>query len=120
MNYLNYNWNINLEETLNLAFETIKEILKEEKDNTIYFDKLIFLLNTRTKNTKIKKDNKSITISKFLKFCSNGVLQFIYKYDDFFVIKNKGKIKIRLNNKEKLFNEFDDWIFINKEKIENL
>ena len=42
MNYQNYNWNINLEETLNLAFETIKEILKEEKDNTIDFDKLIF------------------------------------------------------------------------------
>ena len=49
---------------------------------------------------KIKKDNKTITISKFLKFCTKGVLQFIRNYDDFFVENNKGKIFVHLNNKE--------------------
>ena len=53
-------------------------------------------------------------MSKFLKCCSVSVLQFIYKYDDFFVENNKGKITVSLNNKENLFNEFNEWIFINK------
>jgi hypothetical protein len=120
MGYQNYNWNIELNEGLNLAFNTIKDILKEKKNNSIDLNDLIFLINIRTTNKKIKKDNKIITLTKFLKFSSSGVLKFIYKYDDFFVSENKGKIIITLNNKDKLFNEFDEWIFINKEKIESL
>tara|TARA_A100001015_G_scaffold296290_1_gene376380 strand:+ start:1393 stop:1740 length:348 start_codon:yes stop_codon:yes gene_type:complete len=115
MGYQNYKWNISYDEGINVAYETIKDILKE--NNSIDFNNLIFLLNSRTKTMKIKKDNKTITISKFLKFCTKGVLQFIRNYDDFFVENNKGKIFIHLNNKEKLFNEFDDWIFINTESL---
>ena len=47
MGYQNYKWSISYDEGINIAYETIKDVLKE--NNSIDFNNLIFLLNSRTK-----------------------------------------------------------------------
>ena len=64
MGYENYKWNIELEKGLELAFTTIKDILKKKND-IIDFNNLIFLLNHRTENM-IKKIIKKLQCQNFL------------------------------------------------------
>ena len=115
----NYKWNIEKEKGILIAKNNITNILKESKDNDIELNELIFLLNNRTKKLDLKNNNKKKTLSNFLKVVCKGILQFLNDYDDYFVIKKNNKIYISYNNKKKLFGEFDEWLFINKENIES-
>ena len=114
----NYKWNIDLEKGKLIAHETIIEIIKEHND-LIDFNALILLLNQRTKNLNLKNNNQKKTITNFLKSNFKGSLNFIESLDNVFVIKNNNNILISLNNRGKLFHDFDDWCFINSENIES-
>jgi len=118
----NYKWNIDKEKGILIAKDNITKLLKESKNNTLEFNELVFLLNNRTRNLDLKNNNKKKTLTNFLKIVCNGVLQFIDDYDDYLVIKKNNYIYISYNNKKNLFaefDEFDEWIFINKENIES-
>ena len=118
----NYKWNIDKEKGILIAKDNITKILKESKNNTLELNEVVFLLNNRTRNLDLKNNNKKKTLTNFLKIVCNGVLQFIDDYDDYLVIKKNNYIYISYNNKKNLFaefDEFDEWIFINKENIES-
>ena len=119
----NYKWNIDLEKGTKIAKETIIEIIKEN-NYLIDFNKLIILLNQRTKYLNLKNNNIKRTITNFLKSNYKGTLHFIEKIDDIFIengnkTDNGKQTCIRYNDKTKLFHEFDDWIFINEENIDS-
>ena len=82
----NYKWNIDLEKGKLIAHEKIIEIIKENND-LIDFNKLILLLNQRTKNLNLKNNNVKRTITNFLKSTSGGSLHFIESLDDIFIHK---------------------------------
>ena len=129
----NYKWNIDLEKGTQIAKETIIEIIKEN-NYLIDFNKLIILLNQRTKYLNLKNNNIKRTITNFLKYNYKGTLHFIETIEDIFIengkqtdngnktdsgkqIESGKQTFIRYNDKTKLFHEFDDWIFINEDNI---
>ena len=114
----NYKWNIELEKGKLIAQKTIIDILKES-DSEIKYNELIDLLNLRTKYLNLKNNNKKQLMTNFLKSNFKGSLNFIESLDNVFVIKNNNNILISLNNRGKLFHDFDDWCFINSENIES-
>ena len=59
-----------------IAHETIIEIIKENND-LIDLNKLILLLNQRTKNLNLKNNNVKRTITNFLKSNYKGSLHFM-------------------------------------------
>ena len=114
----NYKWNIDLEKGKLIAHETIIEIIKEHND-LIDFNALILLLNQRTKNLNLKNNNQKKTITNFLKSNFKGTLHFMESLDDIFIHKRDNKILISYNDKNELFQEFDEWLFVNTENIES-
>ena len=118
----NYKWNIDLEKGTQIAKETIIEIIKEN-NYLIDFNKLIILLNQRTKYLNLKNNNIKRTITNFLKSNYKGTLHFIETIEDIFIDSgNQTDSKqtfIRYNDKTKLFHEFEDWVFINEENIDS-
>ena len=68
----NYKWNISLEKGKLSAHETIIEIIKEHND-LIDLNKLILLLNQRTKHLNLKNNNVKRTITNFLKSTSCNI-----------------------------------------------
>lgn len=114
----NYKWNIELEKGKLIAQKIILDILKDS-DKEIKLDELIKLLNLRTKYLNLRNNNKKQLMTNFLKSNFKGSLNFIESIDNVFVIKNNNNILISLNNRGKLFHEFDDWCFINSENIES-
>ena len=114
----NYKWNISLEKGKLIAIKSINEIIKEH-NYLIDFNKLILLLNQRTKHLNIKNNNVKRTITNFLKSNYKGTLHFIESLDDIFIHKRDNKIFISYNDKNKLFHEYDEWLFINEENIES-
>ena len=114
----NYKWNIDLEKGKLIAHETIIEIIKEHND-LIDFNALILLLNQRTKNLNLKNNIQKKTITNFLKSNFKGTLHFMESLDDVFIHKRDNKILISYNDKNELFQEFDEWLFINTENIES-
>ena len=58
-------------------------------------------------------------MTNFLKSNCKGTLNFLKNSDIFFINKKDNKILISYNDKENIFGEFDDWIYINKENIKS-
>lgn len=125
----NYKWNIDLEKGTQIAKETIIEIIKEN-NYLIDFNKLIILLNHRTKYLNLKNNNIKRTITNFLKYNYKGTLHFIETIEGIFIengnqtgngkqTDNGKQTFIRYNDKTKLFHEFGGWIFINGENIDS-
>ena len=111
-------WNIDKNKCSDIAKVHISNIIQENSNN-IEFYELISILNKRTKILDLKNNNEKKTMTNFLKLNFKGTLNFIKQYDIFFVTKKSNKIFISYNNKENLFSEYDDWIFINQENIES-
>ena len=109
MVHKNYKWNISVEEGKKIAFDSIKEILKEKKENHIQINELIFLLNNRTKNIKLFNNHKKKNITNFIKNNLQGIKSFIQTYDEFLLIEENNETIIKLNN----VNLYNDWIFVN-------
>lgn len=115
----NYKWNIDKEKCLDIAKNISIDILKEKTDHIIELNELVTLLNKRTYHLDMRNNNIKRTMTKFLKSNCKGILNFLENSDVFFVNKKDNKIFISYNNKENLFGEFDDWLYINKENIKS-
>ena len=115
----NYKWNINKEEGCNLAIKFSIDILKEKTNNNIEFNEFVTLLNKKTYHLDFKNNNIKRTMTNFLKSNCKGTLNFFRTSDIFFINKKDNKIFISYNDKENLFGEFDDWIYINKENVKS-
>ena len=104
-------WNISEEKCFEIIHLTLIDILNETKDKTMNLNKLVELLNTRTKIYKLNDNKKYNSFSKYLKINHNGILKFIEDYNFYGVIKTDKNIFIKLY---KNLIEFNDITFANR------
>lgn len=104
-------WNISEEKCFEIIHLTLIDILNETKDKTMNLNKLVELLNYRTKIYKLNDNKKYNSFSKYLKINHNGILKFIEDYNFYGVIKTDKNIFIKLY---KNLIEFNDITFANR------
>lgn len=104
-------WNISEEKCFEIIHLTLIDILNETKDKTMNLNKLVEILNTRTKIYKLNDNKKYNSFSKYLKINHNGILKFIEDYNFYGVIKTDKNIFIKLY---KNLIEFSDITFANR------
>lgn len=104
-------WNISEEKCFEIIHLTLIDILNETKDKTLNLNKLVELLNSRTKIYKLNDNKKYNSFSKYLKMNHNGILKFIEDYNFYGVIKTDKNIYIKLY---KNLIEFNDITFSNR------
>tara|TARA_B000000532_G_scaffold238823_1_gene227685 strand:+ start:254 stop:637 length:384 start_codon:yes stop_codon:yes gene_type:complete len=89
-------WNLSLEKCFEIIQYTLIDILSENKTKSLNIDKLVELLNQRTKIYKLHNSRKYNSFSKYLKIEYNGILNFIENYNFYGVVKIKNEIIIKL------------------------
>ncbi len=108
-----HDWNISEKKCYEIIHLNLIDILDERKDKTLPINKLIELLNSRTKIYKLNNNKKYNTFSKYLKLEHNGILNFIDKYNFYGIIKTDRHIFIRLYKNLVNLNE----LVLNQERI---
>jgi len=108
-----HDWNISEKKCYEIIHLNLIDILDERKDKTLPINKLIELLNARTKIYKLNNNKKYNTFSKYLKLEHNGILNFIDKYNFYGIIKTDRHIFIRLYKNLVNLNE----LVLNQERI---
>jgi len=105
--YRDFKWNISRSEGQILAYDSIKQILIESKNNLLELNELIVLINQRTKHLVIKNYTKRRNLINYLKINYGGIIQFLDDYDIFGIIKKENKMYV------KLIDDFlDEWVLI--------
>ena len=108
-------WNMKLDEVIELAHLNIKTILKENKE-PILLSKLVTLLNNKTKNIKFHQNKKMNHFSKYMKHNYGGLLKFLDDYNIYGIIDYKSDKKIVLlddnNSKIVQFSNDNEWILL--------
>ncbi len=89
-------WNLSLEKCFEIIQYTLIDILSENKTKSLNIDKLVELLNQRTKIYKLHNSKKYNSFSKYLKIEYNGILNFIENYNFYGVVKTHNGIIIKL------------------------
>ena len=89
-------WNLSLEKCFEIIQYTLIDILSESKTKSLNIDKLVELLNQRTKIYKLHNLKKYNSFSKYLKIEYNGILNFIENYNFYGVVKTKNEVIIKL------------------------
>ena len=89
-------WNLSSEKCFEIIHLTLIDILSERKDKTFPLNKLVELLNSRTKIYKLTDHKKYNSFSKYLKIKHKGILSFIEDYNFYDVIKTENQVYIKL------------------------
>ena len=89
-------WNFSENKCIEIIQMTLIDALNERSDKTLPLNKLIELLNSRTKIYKLSNDKKYNSFSKYLKSEYNGILNFIESYNFYDIIKTERHIFIKL------------------------
>jgi len=89
-------WNLSENKCVEIIQMTLIDILTEHPDKILPLNKLIKLLNSRTKIYKLSNDKKYNSFSKYLKNEYNGILNFIESYNFYEIIKTDKNIFIKL------------------------
>ena len=89
-------WNLSSEKCFEIIHLTLIDILSERKDKTFPLNKLVELLNSRTRIYKLNDHKKYNSFSKYLKIEHKGILSFIEDYNFYGVIKTKKHIYVKL------------------------
>ena len=115
-------WNLSETKCTEIIQMTLIDILSERSDKTLPLNKLVELLNSRTKVYKLSNHKKYNSFSKYLKNEYNGILNFIETYNFYDIIKTERHIFIKLypnlvdlNDLEsckKRITRDNDWILI--------
>lgn len=115
-------WNLSETKCTEIIQMTLIDILSERSDKTLPLNKLVELLNSRTKVYKLSNYKKYNSFSKYLKNEYNGILNFIETYNFYDIIKTERHIFIKLypnlvnlNDLEsckKRITRDNDWILI--------
>ena len=102
-----FKWNISQSEGKKLAYDSIKQILIESKNNLLELNELIVLINQRTKHLVIKNYTKRRNLINYLKINYGGIVKFLDDYDIFGILKKENKMYV------KLIDDFlDEWVLI--------
>ena len=89
-------WNISEDKCFEIIHLTLIDILSERKDKTFPLNKLVDLLNSRTKIYKLNDQRKYNSFSKYLKLERRGILSFIEDCNFYGVIKTDKHIYVKL------------------------
>ena len=89
-------WNLSETKCTEIIQMTLIDILSERSDKTLPLNKLVELLNSRTKVYKLSNHKKYNSFSKYLKNEYNGILNFIETYNFYDIIKTERHIFIKL------------------------
>ena len=111
MVHKNYKWNISKIKGQNIANEIIKEIISEQKGNSIEINELIFLLNSRTKVYEIKNNKKKKNIVNFLKNNFGSLKKFLEE-NNYLIQELDNKIIVNQNYCENIY--LNDWVFVDE------
>ena len=115
-------WNISEIKCLEIIHLTLIDILNESKNKILSLNKLIELLNHKTKMYKLNNNKKLNTFSKYLKCNYGGVLNFLEQYNFYGILKTDNVILIHLyknliefnnlSSHEKRITKDSEWIII--------
>jgi len=89
-------WNLSSEKCFEIIHLTLIDILSERKDKTFPLNRLVELLNSRTRIYKLNNDKKYNTFSKYLKIEHEGILNFIENTYFYGVIRTERHIFVKL------------------------
>tara|TARA_Y100001970_G_scaffold168699_1_gene206313 strand:+ start:748 stop:1128 length:381 start_codon:yes stop_codon:yes gene_type:complete len=117
-------WNLSEEKCFEIIHLTLIDILNESPNKTLSLNKLVELLNSRTRIYKLSNHKKYNSFSKYLKLRRKGILNFIEEYNFYGVNKNEKNIQIKLYENLVNINELgtlkritkdSEWQFINED-----
>ena len=115
-------WILSEEKCFEIINLTLIDILSESPNKTLSLNRLVELLNSRTRIYKINNQKKYNSFSKYLKLKHKGILNFIEEYNFYSIIKINKKIQIQLyknlvnlNSLERRITKDNDWEFINED-----
>ena len=115
-------WNLSEDKCFEIINLTLIDILSESPNKTLSLNRLVELLNSRTRIYKINNQKKYNSFSKYLKLKHKGILNFIEEYNFYSIIKTERNIQIQLyknlvnfNSLEKRITKDYEWEFINKD-----
>ena len=115
-------WNLSEEKCFEIINLTLIDILSESPNKTLSLNRLVELLNSRTRIYKINNQKKYNSFSKYLKLKHKGILNFIEEYNFYSIIKINKKIQIQLyknlvnlNSLERRITKDSEWEFINED-----
>ena len=115
-------WNLSSGKCFEIIHLTLIDILSESPNKTLSLNRLVELLNSRTRNYKINNKKKYNSFSKYLKLKHKGILNFIEEYNFYSIIKTERNIQIQLyknlvnlNSLERRITKDSDWEFINED-----
>ena len=110
MVHKNYKWNISIEKGRDYSLQIIKEILRDQKNDTIDYDELVLLINNRSRTLNITNNKKKKSLLNFLNSNLGGLTQFIDDFHFLLLIDDGKGIKVRLDETNSLL--FNEWIFV--------
>ena len=115
-------WNLSEDKCFEIINLTLIDILSESPNKTLSLNRLVELLNSRTRIYKINNQKKYNSFSKYLKLKHKGILNFIEEYNFYSIIKINKKIQIQLyknlvnlNSLERRITKDNEWEFINED-----
>ena len=113
-------WNLSEDKCFEIINLTLIDILSESPNKTLSLNRLVELLNSRTRIYKINNQKKYNSFSKYLKLKHKGILNFIEEYNFYSVDKSEKDIQVKLyenlvnlNSLERRITKDYEWEFIN-------
>ena len=91
-----YQWKLSEDKIFEIIHLTLIDILSERKDKTYPLNKLVELLNSRTKIYRLHDIKKYNSFSKYLKIEERGILNFIETFNFYSVIRTDRNIYVQL------------------------
>ena len=117
-------WNFSEEKCFEIIHLTLIDILNECPNKTLSLNRLVELLNSRTRIYKLSNHKKYNSFSKYLKLKHKGILNFIEEYNFYGVDKNEKNIRVKLYSNLVNMNQLgslkrmtkdSEWEFINED-----
>ena len=120
-------WNLSEDKCFEIINLTLIDILSGSPNKTLSLNRLVELLNSRTRIYKINNQKKYNSFSKYLKLKHKGILNFIEEYNFYGVDKTNKNIQIKLYKNLINMNELgkinkrvtkdSEWEFIDEDDI---
>tara|TARA_B100000965_G_scaffold279812_1_gene237672 strand:- start:381 stop:755 length:375 start_codon:yes stop_codon:yes gene_type:complete len=115
-------WNFSEKKCFEIIHLTLIDILSECPNKTLSLNRLVELLNSRTRIYKLSNHKKYNSFSKYLKLRQKGILNFIEEYNFYSVDKSKKDIEVKLyknlvnlDTLEKRITKDSEWEFIDED-----
>lgn len=120
-------WNFPIEKGTKIIHENMIHILKDKESTGIEVQELINLLNLRTKKYNFKLYGKRKTISSYIDYYYQNIVNFADSFMVYNVVYKSGKVYIKLNEENEDYSfplkkspsGLDHWEFIDVPSVLN-